>query len=107
MFTHIIVHDTACVSPDHVTYTQIDYICIGNRFRRSLEDVRVKMRAGVASDRHPQITRMKLNLNNWMVTVTNRRKHKVGFLKDPQKGEECKLNLANKCKFYKSGMKKK
>ena len=33
----------------HVTENQIDHICIGMRFTRSLEDVRVKREAGVAS----------------------------------------------------------
>ena len=97
MFTHKRIHKTTWVSPDHLTENQIDHICIGKRFRRSLEDVRVKRGADMASDHHLLIARLKLKpKRNWMETATNRRKHSVGLLKDPQTRAEYKLNLANK-----------
>ena len=52
MFTHKRIYKTTWVSPDHLTENQLDHICIGKRFRRSLEDVRVKRGADVASDHH-------------------------------------------------------
>ena len=96
MFTHKRIHKTTWISPDHLTENQIDHICIGKRFRRSLEDVRVKRAEDVASDHH-LIARLKLKpKRNWMETATNRRKHSVGLLKDPQTRAAYKLNLANK-----------
>ena len=97
IFTHKRIHKTTWVSTDHVTENQIDHICIGKRFRRSLQDVRVKRGADVASDHHLLVARLKLKLKkNWLETATKRRKYNVGLLKDPQTREEYKLNLANK-----------
>ena len=62
MFTHKRIHKTTWVSPDHLTENQIDHICIGKRFRRSLENVRSKRGANVASDHHLLIARLKLKL---------------------------------------------
>ena len=85
MFTHKRIHKTTWVSPDHLTENQIDHICIGKRFRRSLEDVRVKRGADVASDHHLLIARLKLKQKkNWMGTASNRRKYNVVLLKDLQ-----------------------
>jgi len=80
-----------------LTENQIDHICIGKRFRGSLEDVRVKRGADVASDHHLVIAILKLKLKkNWMGTATNRRTYNVVLLKDPHTRSEYKLNLANK-----------
>ena len=50
-------HRRQCVpasqdSPDHRTENQIDHICIGRKFRRSMQDVRVQRGADAASDHH-------------------------------------------------------
>ncbi|KAK2151468.1 hypothetical protein LSH36_362g02018 [Paralvinella palmiformis] len=91
------IHNTIWVSPDHLTENQIYHICIGKTLRRSLEDVRVKRGADVASGHHLLVARLKLKLKkNWMRTATNRRKYNVSLLKDPQTRAEYKLNLANK-----------
>ena len=95
IFTHKRIHKTTWVSPDHLTENHIEHICIGKRFRRSLEDVRVKRGADVAFDHSLLIARLKLK-QNWMGTATNRRKYNVVLLKDSQTRTEYKLNLANK-----------
>ena len=89
IFTHKTIHKTTWVSPDHLTGNQVDHICIGKRFSRSLEDARVKRGAGLL------IARLKLKLQTkWMVTATNRRTYNVGLLRDTQKRKEYKLNFA-------------
>lgn len=42
IFPHKPCHLATLVSPDKRTKNQIDHICIARRFRRSLQDVRVK-----------------------------------------------------------------
>ena len=39
---HRRIHKATWVSPDHRTENQIDHICIGRKFRRSMQDVRVQ-----------------------------------------------------------------
>ena len=59
---HPRIHKATWVSPDQVTENQIDHIGINTMFRRSLEDVRVKRGADVASDHHIVTARLKLKL---------------------------------------------
>ena len=42
IFPHRRKHKATWVSPDSVTENQIDHVCISRKFRRSLQDVRVK-----------------------------------------------------------------
>lgn len=62
VFPHKRIHKATWVSPDHSTENQIDHVCIGRKFRRSLLDVREKGGADVASDRHLVIAQLKLKL---------------------------------------------
>ena len=52
VFPHRRIHKATWVSPDHRTENQIDHICIGRKFRRSMQDVRVQ-RKGRCSFRPP------------------------------------------------------
>lgn len=61
IFQHKRKHKATWVSPDLRTENQIDHVCIGKRYRRSLEDVRVQRGADVASDHHLLSTRIKSN----------------------------------------------
>ena len=72
-FTPKRIQKTTWVSPDHLTEDQIDHICTGKRFRKSLENVIVKRGADVASDHYLLIARFKSKLKKtWIVTATNR-----------------------------------
>ena len=62
IYPHKRIHKATWVSPDHKTENQIDHICISKKFRRSLQDVRVKRGADVASDHHLLTARLKLKL---------------------------------------------
>lgn len=69
VFPHKDIHKATWVSPDHITKNQIDHICISKTFRRSMQDVRAKRGADVASDHHLVVARLKLKLKkNWMAT---------------------------------------
>lgn len=52
LFPHKDVHKATWMSPDRMTETQIDHICISQKFWRSLLDVRVKRGADAVSDHH-------------------------------------------------------
>ncbi|VDP53567.1 unnamed protein product [Schistosoma margrebowiei] len=52
VFSHKCIHKTTWTSPDHTTQNQIDHICINKTFRRTMEDVRTKRGADIASYHH-------------------------------------------------------
>ena len=62
VFQHIRIHKATWVSPDHRTENQIDHICISEKFRRSMQDVRIHRGADAASDHHLVLTKLKLKL---------------------------------------------
>ena len=63
-FHHRRVHKATWVSPDLLTENQIDHVCIRKKFRRSLQDVRVKRGPDIASDHHLLVAWLKLKLRN-------------------------------------------
>ncbi|VDP09402.1 unnamed protein product [Schistosoma margrebowiei] len=69
IFQHKRIHKATWISPDHTTENQIDHICINKQFRRTMEDVRTRRGANVASDHHLVVANLKLKLkkelNNW------------------------------------------
>lgn len=63
VFQHKNIHKATWVSADHTTENQIDHICISQKFRHSLLDVRVRRRADAGSDRH--LLTAKIQLPNY------------------------------------------
>ncbi len=65
-------------------------------FRRSLQDVRVKRGAVVASDHHLVTARLKLKLRRNEVDQKRRKgRYNVDYLKDQNTGQEYKVALSN------------
>ncbi|XP_030216903.1 craniofacial development protein 2-like [Gadus morhua] len=62
MGRHGLEHKATWVSADHTTENQIDHICISQRFRHSLLDVRVRRGADAGSDHHLVTARIQLKL---------------------------------------------
>ena len=97
LFSHKRIHKATWISPDNTTENQIDHVCISRKFRRSLQDVRVKRGAVVASDHHLLVARLKLKLKrNWNKDNGQRQRYNTTLLKDTGKLEEFKLALSNK-----------
>ncbi|VDP22427.1 unnamed protein product [Schistosoma margrebowiei] len=66
IFQHKRIHKATWISPDHTTENQIDHICINKKFRRTMEDVRTRREANIASDHHLVVANLKLKLKkNW------------------------------------------
>ena len=96
IFSHKRIHKATWVSSDHVTENQIDYLCVSKRFRRSLQDVRVKRGADAATDHHLLTAKVKLKLKRIPVEPTGREKYNVSALRDQQAKESFSLTLRNR-----------
>ena len=97
VFPHKRIHKATWVSPDLITENQIDHICIAKKFRRSLEDVRVKRGADVASDHHLVVAKLKLKLRRNETGQERRRaRYNVDFLRDVSTAERFRVTLSNR-----------
>ncbi|CAH8626502.1 unnamed protein product [Schistosoma haematobium] len=101
IFPHKRIHKTTWTSPDHSTQNQIDHICINKTFRRTIEDVRTKRGADIASDHHLLVAKMKLKLKkHWTTGQTVSQKFNTAFLQDTNKLNEFKIVLSNKFQAF-------
>ncbi|VDP62128.1 unnamed protein product [Schistosoma mattheei] len=69
IFPHKHIHKTTWISPEHTKQNQIDHICINKKFRSTMEDVRTKRGADIASD-HQDETETKEALHNGADNIT-------------------------------------
>ncbi|VDO85247.1 unnamed protein product [Schistosoma curassoni] len=101
IFPHKRIHKTTWTPPDHTTQNQIDHICIIKKFGRTMEDVRTKRGADIASDHHLLITKMKLKLKKHCITRrTTSQMFNTAFLQDTDKLNEFKIVLSNKSQAF-------
>ncbi|VDO54086.1 unnamed protein product [Schistosoma margrebowiei] len=101
IFPHKFIHKTTWTSPDHTTQNQIDHICINKTFRRTIEDVRTKRGADIASDHHLLVAKMKLKLKkHWTTRRTISQKFNTAFLQDTNKLNKFKIVLSNKFQAF-------
>ncbi|CAH8469021.1 unnamed protein product [Schistosoma curassoni] len=97
IFPHKRIHKATWISPDHTTENQIDHICINKKFRRTMEDVRTRRGADVASDHHLVVANLKLKLKkNWTSGQTTIQRFNTAFLRDTVKLNEFKIALNNR-----------
>ncbi|VDO75298.1 unnamed protein product [Schistosoma curassoni] len=80
---------------------QIDHICIKKKFRRTIEDVKTKRGADIASDHHLLVAKMKLKLKkHWTMGRTISQKFNTAFLHDTEKLNKFKIVLSNKFQAF-------
>ena len=96
IFPHKSVHKVTWVSLDGITVNQIDHICINQKFRRSLCDVRVRRGADAASDHHLLTASVKLKLRRFHRPRNSRTRFNVHLLKDPLATKEFSIKLSNR-----------
>ncbi|XP_019618826.1 PREDICTED: uncharacterized protein LOC109465826 [Branchiostoma belcheri] len=94
-FQHKVIHKKTWRSPNGTTQNEIDYVCINQRWRSSLLDVRVFRGADVGSDHHLLGARVRLRLKK--LTVQKKVKpYAAEKLKDPEVSQQYKLELQNR-----------
>ncbi|VDP55486.1 unnamed protein product [Schistosoma margrebowiei] len=97
IFPHKRIHKATWISPDHTTENQIDHICINKKFRRTMEDVRTRRGADIASDHHLVVANLKLKLKkNWTSEQTALQRFNTAVLRDTDKLNEFKIALNNR-----------
>jgi exonuclease III len=96
LFPHKNCHKITWVSPAGNAENQIDHIAISQRWRSSLQDVRYKRGADVASDHHLLSATIKLKLLSHKKAEPKRRKFHVAKLKEQTTREEFQISLHNR-----------
>ena len=96
IFPHKDVHKATWRSPDHRTENQIDHICISQKFRRSLQDVRVKRGADVNSDHHLVVATIRMKLKKAHTHANPRTKYNTNHLKDKEIAHAYRLTVSNR-----------
>ena len=96
IFPHKQAHLATWVSPDMKTENQIDHVCISRKFRRSLQDVRVKRGADAASDHHLLVANIKLKLKKHNNRRQTTKRYDVKKLKNKDKKAEFQVELETK-----------
>ena len=97
---HRRIHKATWVSPDHRTENQIDHICISQKFRRSMQDVRVHRGADAASYHHLVMTKLTLKLKSRAEKRKTRTIYNVEFLKHKERMETFRLTLSNEYETF-------
>ncbi|VDP49581.1 unnamed protein product [Schistosoma curassoni] len=101
IFLYNRIHKTTWTSPDHTTQNQIDHICINKKFGRTMEDVRTKRGADIASDHHLLVAKMRLKLKkHWTTGRITSQKFNTAFLRDTDKPNEFKIALSNRFQAF-------
>ncbi|VDP38045.1 unnamed protein product [Schistosoma margrebowiei] len=97
IFPHKRIHKATWISPEHTTENRIDHICINKKFRKTMEDVRRRRRADIASDHHLVVANLKLKLKkNWTSGQTAIQRFNTAFLRDTDKLNNVKIALNNR-----------
>ncbi|VDP20285.1 unnamed protein product [Schistosoma margrebowiei] len=97
IFPHKRIHKTTWISPDHTTENQIDHICINKKFRRTMENVRTRRGADIASDHHLVVTKLKRKLKkDWTTGQTSLQRFNTASLRDTDRLNDFKIALNNK-----------
>ena len=101
IFSHRKCHKAIWVSHDELT-KQIDHVMVRQRYRSSLQDVRVRRDAEIGSDHHLVVTKSKMRLSTRKNLPKPRKKFKVGKLKQKDTKQMFQISPHNRFKVLQS-----
>ncbi|VDI48062.1 blast:Craniofacial development protein 2 [Mytilus galloprovincialis] len=96
IFPHKDIHKLTWNSPNGRDKNQIDHIMINGKWKRSLQDVRVKRGADIASDHFLITANIKLKLKKMSSPTTIKRKFDINKLQDTKVKQEFNLQIKNR-----------
>ena len=82
LFAHKEIHKLTWISRNQRDNKQIDHLLISGKWRRSLQDVRLRRGADVGSDHHLVVAHIRLKLNRTVTPTTLLKWFDVSKLKD-------------------------
>lgn len=92
VFPHRSVHKATWLSPNYTTEDQVEHMCTSRKFRRPLQDVRIKKSANTGSDHHLLVGKLKLKLKR----AVNRVKYDIDLLKTPNIAKQVTITVRNR-----------
>ena len=94
-FKHKLIHKITWRSPDGTVQNEIDYICINQRLRSALRDVKVYRGADNGSDHQLVIATLKLKFKKILKTKVDK-PYNIGKFKNQEVRREFQLPLQNR-----------
>ena len=102
IFLHRKYHKATWVSSDKLTKNQIDHVMVRQRYRSSLQDVRVRRGADIGSEHHLVVTKIKMRLSTRKNLPKPRKKFNVGKLKQKDTKQIFQLSPHNRFEMLQS-----
>ena len=96
LFPHRQCHKATWMSPDHLTENQIDHVVVRQRWKSSLEDVRVRRGADIGSDHHLVVAKLRIKLAAKKRQKNPRVKFDVQKLRTPEIKNSFQLAVHNR-----------
>ncbi|VDP48977.1 unnamed protein product [Schistosoma mattheei] len=93
---HKCLHKVTWISPYHTTENHIDYIFISKKSQKTIQDVRTRRGADIASDHYLVMAKVKLKpKKHWLTEETELQRFNTTFLRDTDKLNEFKITFNN------------